>query len=273
MNINWITNAMATTITPEMAAEILKCNTNNRHVHQKKVKELAELMRDGRFRLNGETIIVSRSGRLVDGQHRLLACVMSGVSIKVFVVMIDEDHFDTIDIGVKRTPGDILSIANFSSANVLASAIKNYVEYTSSIGMQSVHGDNVSPALTRDRIRAIAEEGRAEWEHIIHRTMEVYRSLPAVIPSVVGGCYKMFNDIDSAACDRFMDKLRTGEGLQHGDPVLTLRNAWITRSVQKTKEKSWLMNVKMVYAWNAMRDGRKLTIVKHMTGNPIPAPR
>lgn len=43
-------------------------------------------MQDGKWKLNGKTICFDRTGRLLNGQHRLSAVVRSGVSLTTVVV-------------------------------------------------------------------------------------------------------------------------------------------------------------------------------------------
>ncbi len=78
---------MKTLITPEIASELLKANTINRRIKESVVGYLAGEMKNGNFVYNGESIIVSDTGRLLDGQHRLLAIKYSGVSVYVNLVV------------------------------------------------------------------------------------------------------------------------------------------------------------------------------------------
>lgn len=74
------------TITPGMAEEMLKRNIANRKVNQANVNRIAADMATGNYRINGETIKISSNGEILDGQHRLLACIKSGVPFKSYIV-------------------------------------------------------------------------------------------------------------------------------------------------------------------------------------------
>lgn len=104
-------NAYWKTITPEIAHEWLRGNTINRPVKQHYVRMLASDMELGRWKRNGETI--KRNGRLLlDGQHRLLACIMANTPFETLVVDgIDRDVFPTIDDGCPRSRIDTLAVA------------------------------------------------------------------------------------------------------------------------------------------------------------------
>ena len=62
------------TITPAQAKKLLERNTNNRPVSKPHVKFLCGVIRRGEWKLNGDAIRFN-SERLVDGQHRLAACI------------------------------------------------------------------------------------------------------------------------------------------------------------------------------------------------------
>ena len=61
-------------ITPAMATELLKTNSNNRPVKEKRILKYAKDMLEGNWIAEtGETIKVLLNGKLGDGQHRLMA--------------------------------------------------------------------------------------------------------------------------------------------------------------------------------------------------------
>ena len=96
---------------PQNAKAWLERNTGNRNVRQAHVRHLAEQMRLGRWKLSPEPIVFSRKGRLLDGQHRLLAVVMSGKTISVSVALVeDESVFEVLDQGANRSNSDILNV-------------------------------------------------------------------------------------------------------------------------------------------------------------------
>lgn len=115
------------TITPAMAEHYLTGNVSNRPVKSRTVDFYASEMSRGKWELNGEPIIIARSRAILNGQHRLLAVLKSGATIKSLVVEgVDDDSFATIDQGTARTGGDILSIAGVTNANKVSSAISKY---------------------------------------------------------------------------------------------------------------------------------------------------
>lgn len=95
-------------VTPEMAKAWLKTNTLNREVRPGYVKGIAQAMKRGEWVLNHQPIALNGS-KLLDGQHRLMAFLASGLPKIQMMVAYDvpTDTFDTIDIGAKRSHADI----------------------------------------------------------------------------------------------------------------------------------------------------------------------
>lgn len=76
----------AVEVTPEQARAWLGNNGHHRDVKPKTVAKYAARMSARTWLLNGKTIVLDRNGRLIGGQHRLHACVKSGVPFRTLVV-------------------------------------------------------------------------------------------------------------------------------------------------------------------------------------------
>lgn len=100
-------------LTPQMAADWLNhCNSHNRKLIDSHVDYLAGEMKAGRWRLTHQGIAFSTLGVLLDGQHRLWAVVMSGVTVPMRV-FVNEPHetMEVLDTGKRRTNDQILTLA------------------------------------------------------------------------------------------------------------------------------------------------------------------
>jgi len=74
------------TITPEMAKRCLeKNNIENRNLSPSRVQAIAEDIKNGKWILTHQGIAFDNDGNLLDGQHRLAACIKANIPIKVFV--------------------------------------------------------------------------------------------------------------------------------------------------------------------------------------------
>lgn len=122
-------------VTPELAELMLETNIRNRRVSDRHVEVLGQILSAKDMRLNGETIIFSSEGHLLDGQHRLMACVKSGVSFDALVVFgISPKAFDTIDSGKPRSTGDVLGLSGTLNANKISGAIQALVAFVDNGG-------------------------------------------------------------------------------------------------------------------------------------------
>ena len=117
------------TICPSMAATLLKNNENNRAKSTYVVKNYAREMKLGRWNLTAEPIMVTESGELINGQHRLEAVIVSGMHIDFTVATVpDTSTFRVLDMGRKRSHADILGIPR-SIANSLNMILRTVTEY------------------------------------------------------------------------------------------------------------------------------------------------
>lgn len=113
-------------ITPKLAEHILNDRHGaNRSVSAAKVEEYKLAMETNMWPVTGSTIVFGRLGRLIDGQHRLLACVQSKKAFHSYVVFgIDESAFTLIDIGRRRTNLHAFQIAGIKNASLAAKATR-----------------------------------------------------------------------------------------------------------------------------------------------------
>lgn len=114
-------------VTPRLAEHWLQSNTHNRKPSFSTVARYAIDMQHGRWRqATGETIIFDSLGRLQQGQHRLMAVVKSGVTIRFWVMFnADPDDFSVIDSGRKRSTANVLSIEGVANATAVASICRS----------------------------------------------------------------------------------------------------------------------------------------------------
>lgn len=104
-----------TVITPEIAKEWLKQNTQNRNVSQQKVNAYAEDMAKGNWHDHHQGVAFYTDGTVADGQHRLLAILKSGVSVPMMVTFdVPKESAIGIDVHRARKTDDVLRITGRS---------------------------------------------------------------------------------------------------------------------------------------------------------------
>lgn len=147
-------------IAPEMARDLLsKTNADNRNIRPKHAAIMARDMAEGDYETTGDSIKFDRDGRLLDGQHRLLACADSGVPLRTHVVFgLEPKVFDSLDRGARRTAADVLAKAGYHNTHLLAAAVAllKRMEHSSSLdgGWKGV-GEALTP---RDTLQLIQTE-------------------------------------------------------------------------------------------------------------------
>ncbi len=114
------------TITPTIAKDMLENNAHNRKPNMGNVNKIAKALKSGEWQINGQAISIDSNGAIGDGQHRLMACMQTGVNFDTVVVRgISPDAFKTIDIGKNRSAGDVLGISGVDKR--LSSKLANMV--------------------------------------------------------------------------------------------------------------------------------------------------
>lgn len=240
-------------ITPEQAAVWLAVGGNNRPLVPAVVKQYAAAMREGRWRPNGETIKFARgTGHLMDGQHRCAACIDAKVAFYTYVLRnVDPDTFDTIDVGRKRTPGDILGIDGYRNAIVLASAVR---------WLRAIRSDVLTTGLkmTADEIRLAVT-----MEPALSESASLCLSAKHIIGvGLIAALHFLFTEKDAAEADRFVRDLVQGKDLDSNDPVYVLREELIKRRLRRTKTKDSDRCALCIRAWQHRRTGRKTHFLK-----------
>lgn len=95
------------TITPEIAAQMLKLSKGNRRIDVRRVRNYAETMKAGKFTLNNDAICFNADGTLVNGHHRLTACIKCGIPFQALVNR-NMPTNSVYDRGKPRSIGDSL---------------------------------------------------------------------------------------------------------------------------------------------------------------------
>lgn len=240
-------------VTPETAAKWLKTNVNNRALSRRSVERYSADMKNNMWQNTGDPIRFSKSGRLLDGQHRLTAIVESGVTISMLVIRDLEDRSqDAMDQGRARTAADVLSLHGERNTGQLAAAVKLFLVWDRGLLCKDIRK---SAEITNSVI--------AEWVSAHHAEVELFQHVAATIrkndapQSVAGAAFIGFARIDANKAVEFMNLLANGAGGM-GHPITTLdkRMQRMRREGLKMAPRDYL--AMFIQAWNAWRDGREL---------------
>lgn len=137
-------------VTPDIARHLLSNNDGNRPISKRIVKQYAGVMRKGQWHMNGENIIISKSNRLLNGQHRLTALIDCGISIPFWVTRgVDDSSFTTMDCNKPRTIGDVFSISDIPNYNNIAAMVSGTITLMSNYSLSSKNAIVKDKCLTK----------------------------------------------------------------------------------------------------------------------------
>lgn len=112
-------------ITPDIATAWLERNSDNRKLSAGVVNQYARDITNSAWKLTGDPIRFDSNGVLIDGQHRLAACVKADRAFTTLVVYnIDPSAKWTLDTGKPRRPHDVLQMQGHNYAHLLTSTTR-----------------------------------------------------------------------------------------------------------------------------------------------------
>jgi hypothetical protein len=170
---------------PKVAKRLLDLtNTKNRPLGGNHSERLAKEIKGGDYGLTGDTIKFSASGVMLDGQHRMKGCAMgSAAMVSHTVYGLDDDIFDIIDQGKKRTAADVLSLCGVTHAPLVAAAIS----WVRNIRERRTGHTGGGRLTVRDIKEAATGPMRdiAEWCNEAATVAEAYKQPPSLIAAVL----------------------------------------------------------------------------------------
>lgn len=241
-------------ITPEIAKVLLARNPNNRKIKIRSLQPLKADIANGAWAFNGESIIISRDGLLNDGQHRLTACVETGVSIQSVVVFgVDREARTTTDQGGARGAGDYLSMRGMSEgANVVAAVSRllwQFKKYGALFDQR-----NMARQPTKAEIVVVAEANPDIAKSLIAVRTKDAKLLNCSL-SLLAFMHFILSERDQDAAQTFMSRLIGGFGFEENSPINAARSKLMRDNRWTQVEKYEIL----VRAWNAYRAGRPLS--------------
>ncbi len=260
------------TITPMQAETMLGYSkTKNRTLNKSLVKQLADDMAGGRYMMNGETVIISNSGDVIDGHHRLTACIKANVPFQTVVVSgVPADVMTTIDTGDGRDRADVLQFAGVKSSHVVAAVCK-----------MVWHAERDQLSAYRQGARVVGFTNAVLMEvlsrhHGIHEAAargEIhYRQFrPVPVSTFAFLCYWL-PQFDEAVAGDFLNKLAEGNGLLATCPVAMVRNRLIEDAARKSKLPPIHKLALVIKAWRFFARGDSVRYLKWVENEPFPHP-
>jgi len=213
--------AVITNLTPDAAQRLLAHNTFNRPLRDKRVRFLAKVIREKRWRFNGASIVVDNKGRLLDGQHRCHAVIRANKSIQtVLVTGVSPKVFDTIDQGAKRGFADIFHLCGVTNPSVVGSSLS--VIYQSKHG--TPEGTESAATLPDMNERTTLFDSLPGYEELVRDVCRYKTGLSGVFPvPMMAGMYFLFHERHHGAAQQFLAMFGTDDEGADTNPAKVVR--------------------------------------------------
>lgn len=246
-------------INKDLATLYLSKNTNNRKKRDSIVSRYANEMLNGRWKNEtGELIKISKTGVLLDGQHRLYAIQKANIEIEMYVAFDLEDSiFDVIDVGAKRSNSDIFKIHGALYSSQIPAMIN--------VGCKLDNGTISTNRnfMTSQELLNIFKEDEQKYLSIAKRSNYLYNKFAKVLPcAFIGGLIIHFNKISTVDCENFFDELCSGQNVTNNS-IYLLRNKLIeNRTSVKKMDNSYIFAL-IIKTWNFYRTNTQVNVLKY----------
>lgn len=267
-----------TVITSEMAKDIVeRTNINNRTLSNKNIRQLQREMETGSWVFAGDPIRFSKYGKLLDGQHRLIA--LSKTKEKayemVLIVGLSEESFKVMDTGKKRSAGDVFSIEGVHYPKITATAVKfiDALERGSFLLGETTMNGGLSNTDAYEKYLTL--DGLDEF---ISKTRILNNGYPKLLSdATVAGFWYMFSKVNQQDADDFMERLIQGTNLTKNSPIKLVHDKLFATAHNDTYRMKRIDKNRLVaLAWKKFRAGEELTklvIPKSSEGLAILSPK
>lgn len=256
-------------ITPDIAKEMLTHNINNRPVSRSTVAQYKSEMERGLWMETGSSIQFADDGRLIDGQHRLLALVEANKSFNFVVVgSVDKLAFKHIDKNKQRRISENMAtdsrINGYESKNfnALASSIK--LAWNLSRGHSTSRSGTGSLQITSSESISEYLAHKDIYDKATSMAMRCYQKLNFMTRQEVGGIYAflvIYKMHDESKVREFFTELFFG----HEVLITTLlRDRLIKDRISKSGRMTKGFRMALIAkAWNAFIADRKLKTLSY----------
>jgi len=265
-------------VTPTQAREWLEVNHVNRNFRPKVVAAYRRDMENKRWQFTGEAIQISRTGYLLNGQHRLAALAdAKNVRSIDFVVAtgLPDDAQVLMDQGVSRNVRDALLLQHGHVKNLnVVSSLARWLVLSPKVGPQ------MNPSTMRGKV-TVAEAVEVFQEDPEGMTEAAFRGQgmrPVLMGSPTAIAYSWFQlaRVDSEQCAEFFAGMLDMDWKYQNDP----RKAALRRMLTIHREQEHKASIEtgvilvsvVMRAWNAWRNEEELDTIGARTKTGIIVP-
>lgn len=240
------------TIAPELAACLLE-NVHNRPRRKTRKNRYARIMKTGRWELNYEWVGIDEHGYVIEGQHRLQACVDADTPFRALVLTgYPRSLFPSLGVAAPRGVADNVALVGATSANAVAAALVFLYRAESGMALYTT-GEGARPES--DEALEILKR-HPGVEQSVRKAGAARRIFPHI--GMLAYLHYEFSRRDATLADTFIERLSDGADLKASSPILLLREKLQDNKIRKDRK----LTQKQVLAftiktWNYVRAGRR----------------
>jgi hypothetical protein len=257
-------------IDPAMAKQWLELfNDKNRTMRASHVIRLARDMKLGNWQGdNTETIKFDTEERLIDGQHRLAACVKSGVSFESWVARdVPAGSYATVGIGAVKSVADFLSPNGVRNSVLLVAAARLVYMWQNGYLSDLKNGDKLPTAA---QVLEVIENNPAlaESVHYVAGHTEIKKILTASFAVLIHYAGTQAH-LNATVCS-FLERLGSGLGMLDHHAVYHLRKFLLAHKSNKRKVGQSYILALAIKAWNATKDEKAVQSLQFRVDEKFP---
>ncbi len=233
-------------VTPEKAAlwtDEDTINTHNRAIDSRRVMAYAHDMENDVWKFNNDGICFDVNGILLNGQHRLHACVVSQKPFKSIVIRgLPPETQETMDQHRVRSMAGILQLRGYGRCAHLGGAARALVNLANAgDGYQSYRATNQELLTIIERHTGLSE------------SIAVAKGCRGISPSVLGAMHYAGKVLlkNEERANAFVEVFNTGVPDYPGDPAHLFRENILRHQERKTSKIESVRFFSMIRAWNA----------------------
>lgn len=240
-------------LSPEIAQILVQNNQDNRPISPGGLAKRMRDIADGRWKVNGENVIISTEGKMNDGQHRCWAVILTGRAIKtLFTFGIERSTRDTVDGGIKRQAGGQALMNGVKAGKQKMAIVSEFYRLT--------EGREATDAEKHDFYYPNADA--VDFAHSI--TNNRMPALHARSPIAAGLYYLASRGVSRSSLDGFMAVVRSKLGHKARCPAFILRDDMLSGKTKRSSRDWSLATIQHFLLWRAGKKVGKVEVPAHI---------
>ena len=218
-------NVNAEMVTPEYAKIMLGTMCKNRNLKPSVVRRYVASILKGQWKINGQCVVISESGVLIDGQHRLNAVVQSNVDVPMLILRGVQDEMElmaTIDSGTTRTLRDKITIDGCPVNNIHTATLRSL--------LNGVGQGNESSQRVKYSDIDLIELYNTHAEAILFSVGVLKNKTKILCAPVCGAIARAFYHVKNDELVRFCSALKNGYPEQTDERPAVLLHSFLLQS-------------------------------------------